>query len=205
MLSKFLRAPCYTTPEQKSPLEPLPGLESVHFLHERYMKSAQLFGGCPSPNRSVTFKKEHIYMVLCSFEAMQQRNSYQFTQSLSDPPVSNQSHLVQRVNDTQALWKANKQTSCVWEQSAEMVVYSSSQSSAQITTRQYSHDSSFQRGPISKLDTGAGPVLPDEGKPMLSGIGETVTGLHPNEGEGYCVGYWSWFRWSPQTGAADTQ
>lgn len=59
---------------------------------------------------------------------------------------------------------------------------------AHIIPPPYSRDSSFHRGSISKLDTGVGPVPQDEGKPILSGIWETVTTV-PNEDTGY--GYWN--------------
>lgn len=59
---------------------------------------------------------------------------------------------------------------------------------AHIIPPPYSRDSSFQRGSISKLDTGVGPVPQDEGKPIPSGIWETVTTV-PNEDTGY--GYWN--------------
>lgn len=55
---------------------------------------------------------------------------------------------------------------------------------AQIITLTYRQDSSFQQGSISKLEAGVGPVPQDEGKPILSGIWETVTML-PNEDTGY--------------------
>lgn len=59
---------------------------------------------------------------------------------------------------------------------------------AHIIPPPYSRDSSFQRRSISKLDTGVGPVPQDEGKPILSGIWETVTTV-TNEDTGY--GYWN--------------
>lgn len=62
---------------------------------------------------------------------------------------------------------------------------------AHIIPPPYSRDSSFQRGSISKLDTGVGPVPQDEGKPILPGIWETVTTV-PNEDTGY--GYWKGVR-----------
>lgn len=78
---------------------------------------------------------------------------------------------------------------------------------AQIITFPHNLDSGFQQGSISKLDTGVGTVPQDEGKPILSGIWETVTML-PNEDTGYGLleevyrgSKEPQTQWTPQTGS----
>lgn len=56
--------------------------------------------------------------------------------------------------------------------------------SLQTSTRMITLGGGFQQGSISKLATGVGPKPQDEGKPMPSGIWETVTML-VNEDTGY--------------------
>lgn len=124
---------------------------------------------------------------------------------------------VLRVNDIQALWKANKRKISSNPLSLgakyKTMIYSfphlvlSCFTWAQIITPPYSRESGFQQGSISKLDAGVGPVPQDEGKPIPSSIWETVTVL-PNEDTGYGLVEWGLGgdqksqrqSWTPQTG-----
>lgn len=124
------------------------------------------------------------------------------TVKFADSPISSDGHTTLGVNDTKALQKTNERKigcshPCSGGEKYKTMIYSFLQlvlryfTCAHIIPPPYSRDSSFQRGSISKLDTGVGPVPQDEGKPILSGIWETVTTV-PNEDTGY--GYWKGVR-----------
>lgn len=124
------------------------------------------------------------------------------TVRFADSPISSDGHTTLGVNDTKALQKTNKRKigcsrPCSGGGKYKTMIYSFPQlvlryfTCAHIIPPPYSRDSSFQRRSISKLDTGVGPAPQDEGKPILSGIWETVTTV-PNEDTGY--GYWKGVR-----------